>query len=71
MCEITLRFRNLQNVFKFSLKFNESISVKYRLRKNETILSFTAHGFFNYTASKTDTDLHDTERGKHQRKDFQ
>ena len=57
--------------FYISSGFSNSVSVKYVLHENITILSSLVHGFFNYTTSGMVNFLHDAELDKRQRKTFQ
>ena len=48
----------------FLLKFYRTISIKYNLQSNISILSSRAHGFFNKVTSELVTDLNNTGKRK-------
>ena len=47
-----------------TLRYFSTISIKYNLRSNTSILSSIAHGFFNIVTSETVTDLNNTGKRK-------
>ena len=59
-------FLFIREVLTFLLEFYRTISIKYNLQSNISILSSIAHGFFNIVTSKMVTDLNNT--GKRKRK---
>ena len=58
---IFLPFYSLE---KFLLKFYRTISIKYNLQSNISILSSIAHGFFNIVTSEMITDINNTGKRK-------
>ena len=58
-------FLFIREVLTFLLRFYRTISIKYNLQSNISILSSIAHGFFNIVTSEMVTDLNNT--GKHKR----
>ena len=50
----------IREVLTFLLKFYRTISIKYNLQSNISILSSIAHGFFNIVTSEMVTDLNNT-----------
>ena len=53
-------FLFIREVLTFLLKFYRTISIKYNLQSNISILSSIAHGFFNIVTSEMVTDLNNT-----------
>ena len=51
-------------VLTFLLRFYRTISIKYNLQSNISILSSIAHGFFNIVTSELVTDLNNTGKCK-------
>ena len=69
LCSNTLwyLFLNLffiREVLTFLLKFYRTISIKYNLQSNHSILSSIAHGFFIRVTSAMVTDLHNSGKRK-------
>ena len=63
--EITsLPFFFIGEVSTFLLRFYWTISIKYNLQSNISILSSIAHGFFNIVTSEMVTDLNNTGKRK-------
>ena len=58
-------FRFIRDLFTFLPKFYRTISIKYNLQSNISILSSIAHGFFNIVTSEMLTDINNT--GKRER----
>ena len=54
----------IREVLTFLLKFYRTISIKYNLQSNISILSSIAHGFFNIVTSEKITDLNNTGKRK-------
>ena len=50
----------IREVLPFLLRFYRTISIKYNLQSNISILTLIAHGFFNIVTSEMVTDLHNT-----------
>ena len=57
-------FLFIRQVLTFLLTFYRTISIKYNLQNNISILSSIAHGFFNIVTSEMVTDLHNTGKRK-------
>ena len=57
-------FLFVREVLTFLLKFYRTISIKYNLQSNISILSSIAHGFFNIVTSEMITDLNNTGKRK-------
>ena len=57
-------FLFIREVLTFLLKFYRTISIKYNLQSNISILSSIAHGFFNIVTSEMVTDLNNTGKRK-------
>ena len=57
-------FLFIREVLTFLLKFYRTISIKYNLQSNISILSSIAHGFFNIVTSEMITDLNNTGKRK-------
>ena len=57
-------FLFIREVLTFLLRFYRTISIKYNLQSNISILSSIAHGFFNLVTSEMVTDLNNTEKRK-------
>ena len=57
-------FLFIREALNFLLKFYGTISIKYNLQNNISILSSIAHGFFNRVTSETVTDLSKTGKRK-------
>ena len=57
-------FLFIREVLTFLLKFYRTISIKYNLQSNISILSSIAHEFFNIVTSKMVTDLNNTGKRK-------
>ena len=57
-------FLFLREVANFLLKFYKTISIKYSLQSNISILSSIAHGFFKRVTSEMVTDLNNTGKRK-------
>ena len=57
-------FLFIREVLTFLLGFYRTIRIKYNLRSNISILSSTAHGFFNIVTSEMVTDLNNTGKCK-------
>ena len=57
-------FLFIREVLTFLLKFYRTISIKYILQSNISILSSIAHGFFNVVTSEMVTDLNYTGKRK-------
>ena len=57
-------FLFIKEVLFFLLKFYRTISIKYNLQSNISILSSKAHGFFNIVTSELVTDLNNTGKRK-------
>ena len=53
-------FLFVQAVLTLIIKLNKTISIKYNLKNNITLLSSIAHGFFNVVTAQIVNDLHDT-----------
>ena len=53
-----------REVLTFLLRFYRTISIKYNLQRNISILSSIAHGFFNIITSEMSTDLNKTGKRK-------
>ena len=54
----------LREILTFLLKFSRTISIKYNLQSNISILSSLAYGFFNIVTSEMVTDLNNTGKRK-------
>ena len=54
----------IREILTFLLKFYRTISIKYNLQSNISILSSIAHGFFNIVTSEMITDLNNTGKRK-------
>ena len=57
-------FLFVREVLTFLLQFNRTISMKYNLQSNISILSSIAYGFFNIVTSEMVTDLNKTGKRK-------
>ena len=57
-------FLFIREVLTFLLKFYRTISIKYNLQSNISILISIAHGFFNIVTSEMITDLNNTGKRK-------
>ena len=57
-------FLFIREVLTFLFKFYRTISIKYNLQSNISILSSIAHGFFNIVTSEMVTDLNNTGKRK-------
>ena len=57
-------FLFIREVLPFLLKFYRTISIKYNLQSNISILSSIAHGFFNIVTSEMVTDSNNTGKRK-------
>ena len=57
-------FLFIREVLTFLLRFYRTISIKYNLQSNISILSSIAHGFFNIVTSERVTDLNNTGKRK-------
>ena len=57
-------FLFIREVLTFLLKFYRTISIKYNLQSNISILSSIAHGVFNIVTSEMVTDLNNTGKRK-------
>ena len=57
-------FLFIREILTFLLKFYRTISIKYNLQSNISILSSIAHGFFNIVTSEMVTDLNNTGKRK-------
>ena len=58
------KFFFMREVLTFLLKFYRTISIKYNLQSNISILSSIAHGFFNIVTLEMVTDLNNTGKRK-------
>ena len=64
-CEIYFStFPFVREVLIFQFKFYRTISIKYNLQSNISILSSIVHGFFNIVTSETVKDLNNTGKRK-------
>ena len=57
-------FLFIREVLTFLLRFYRTISIKYNLQSNISILSSIAHGFFNIVTSQMVTDLNNIRKRK-------
>ena len=64
-------FLFVSHVFPIIMIFHKSISPKYRLHENITVLNSLSHQLFDQTTSKMVTGLDDAELDKRHRKTFQ
>ena len=54
----------VQATLTLIVKLYKTISIKYNLKNNITLLSSIAHGFFNVLAARMVSDLHETQNKK-------